>query len=147
MASPAGSVTIAPRGREARHAVAVRDARRGPRRGRGSGGRMVAPRDARVAARAQRAVPVPARGAGRGAHRPGEPAVAAGRGAVGRGRRPGGAGGRPPACPYLLVDAGFADPLRWRQPAAVGVGDTGQAAYTTFFTVPGATEAARLGVT
>ena len=51
---------------------------------------------------------------------------------------------RAAACPYLLVDAGFADPLRWRQPAALGVGDTGQAAYTTFFTVPGATEVARL---
>ena len=51
---------------------------------------------------------------------------------------------RAAACPYLLVDAGFADPLRWRQPAAVGVGDAGQAAYTTFFTVPGATGAARL---
>lgn len=37
---------------------------------------------------------------------------------------------RAATCPYLLVDAGFADPLRWRQPAAVGVGDAGQAAYT-----------------
>jgi len=51
---------------------------------------------------------------------------------------------RAAACPYLLVDAGFADPQRWRQPAAVGVGDAGQAAYTTFFTVPGATGVARL---
>jgi hypothetical protein len=51
---------------------------------------------------------------------------------------------RAAACPYLLVDAGFAEPLRWRQPAAVGVGDAGQAAYTTFFTVPGVTEVARL---
>src|SRR5882672_10402657 len=44
----------------------------------------------------------------------------------------------------LLLRAGFADPLRWRQPAAVGVGDAGQAAYTTFFTVPAATGVARL---
>jgi hypothetical protein len=51
---------------------------------------------------------------------------------------------RAAACPYLLVDAGFADRLRWRRPAALGVGDTGEGAYTTFFTVPGATEAARL---
>ncbi|HEY0766370.1 MAG TPA: hypothetical protein VGD47_00315 [Steroidobacteraceae bacterium] len=51
---------------------------------------------------------------------------------------------RAAACPYLLLDAGFADPLRWRRPAALGVGDTGHAAYTTFFTVPGATEVARL---
>jgi hypothetical protein len=51
---------------------------------------------------------------------------------------------RAAACPYLLVDAGFADPQRWRQPAPHGVGDTGEAAYGTFFTVPGATEVARL---
>src|SRR4030081_1252548 len=53
---------------------------------------------------------------------------------------------RAAACPYLLVDAGFADPLRWRQPATLGVGDTGQPAYTTFFSVPGGTEGARVGV-
>jgi hypothetical protein len=51
---------------------------------------------------------------------------------------------RAATCPYLLVDAGFADPLRWRRPSALGVGDTGQPAYATFFTVPGATEVARL---
>src|SRR6266480_2850650 len=51
---------------------------------------------------------------------------------------------RAAACPYLLVDAGFADPLRWRQPAPLGVGDAGEAAYGTFFTVAGATEVARL---
>src|SRR5256714_8597593 len=50
---------------------------------------------------------------------------------------------RAAACPYLLVDAGFADPLRWRQPEALRVGDTGEAAYRTFFTVPRATEGAR----
>jgi hypothetical protein len=51
---------------------------------------------------------------------------------------------RAAACPYLLVDAGFADPQRWRQPVPLGVGDTGEAAYSTFFTVPGTTEVARL---
>jgi hypothetical protein len=51
---------------------------------------------------------------------------------------------RAAACPYLLVDAGFADPQRWRQPAPLGVGDTGEAAYSTFFTVPGTIEVARL---
>src|SRR6266446_878476 len=113
MASPAGSVTIGPRGRGARHAVAVRDGR--PWRGRGTGGRMVAPRDARVAGRAQRAVPGPARGAGRGAQRPGEPAVAAGRGAVARARPRGAAprrrlslpaGGRRLRGPAALAPAG-----------------------------------------
>jgi hypothetical protein len=51
---------------------------------------------------------------------------------------------RAAACPYLLVDAGFADPQRWRQPSPPGVSDTGEAAYSTFFTVPGTTEVARL---
>src|ERR1700730_9478175 len=115
MASPADSVTIAPRGREARHAVAVPDRRRDPRRGREPGGRLVAPRDARVAARAQRAVPGPARRAGRGAHRPGEPAVAGGGGAVARARGRGAAarrdlslpaGGRGLRGPATLAPAG-----------------------------------------
>lgn len=51
---------------------------------------------------------------------------------------------RAAACPYLLLDAGFADPLRWRPTAAQQVGDAGRAAYTSYFTVPGATEVARL---
>src|SRR5256884_3733522 len=51
---------------------------------------------------------------------------------------------RAAACPYLLVDAGFADTQRWRQPAPLGVGDAGEAAYSTFFTVAGANEVARL---
>ena len=51
---------------------------------------------------------------------------------------------RAAACPYLLVDAGFADPQRWRQPAPLGVGDAGEAAYGTFFTVAGTNEVARL---
>jgi hypothetical protein len=47
-------------------------------------------------------------------------------------------------CPYLLVDAGFADPLRWRQAPPPGVGDGAPAGYTSFFSVPGATQLARL---
>src|ERR1700745_751048 len=50
----------------------------------------------------------------------------------------------PAGCPYLLVDAGFADPVRWRLPASLGVGDTADSPYTSFFTVPSATEVARL---
>lgn len=50
---------------------------------------------------------------------------------------------RAAACPYLLLDAGFADPLRWRTPAAQ-VGDGGTARYACYFTVPAATEVARL---
>jgi hypothetical protein len=51
---------------------------------------------------------------------------------------------RAAACPYLLLDAGFADPLRWRPLALPQVGDAAQGAYTAFFTVPAATEVARL---
>jgi hypothetical protein len=50
---------------------------------------------------------------------------------------------RAAACPYLLLDAGFADPARWRTPAAQ-VGDEGTARYACYFTVPAATEVARL---
>ncbi len=51
---------------------------------------------------------------------------------------------RAAGCPYLLLDAGFADPVRWRQPGALGVGDSANSLYTTFFTVPGAIEVSRL---
>jgi hypothetical protein len=51
---------------------------------------------------------------------------------------------RAAGCPYLLLDAGFSDPPRWQRPAALGVGDADRGAYSTFFTVPGATELARL---
>src|SRR5438874_2238710 len=54
---------------------------------------------------------------------------------------------RAAGCPYLLVDAGFADPVRWRQPGSLGVGDGADSPYTTFFTVPAATELARLVLT
>jgi len=54
-----------------------------------------------------------------------------------------GARRRAAACPYLLLDAGFADPLRWRTPAAQ-VGDAPRAAYTSYFTVPDAADVARL---
>jgi hypothetical protein len=54
---------------------------------------------------------------------------------------------RAAACPYLLLDAGFADPLRWRLlPAAQVAAQVGDAAgaYGAFFTVPAAAEVARL---
>jgi hypothetical protein len=51
---------------------------------------------------------------------------------------------RAAACPYLLLDAGFADPLRWQVPRAPQVGDGGTERYTCYFTVPAAAEVARL---
>ncbi len=50
---------------------------------------------------------------------------------------------RAASCPYLLCDAGFADPLRWSASPAAQVGDA-LAPYAAFFTVPAVTEAARL---
>jgi hypothetical protein len=47
-------------------------------------------------------------------------------------------------CPYLLLDAGFADPPRWRACAPGQVGDSPPLAYAAFFTVPTAGEVARL---
>lgn len=54
---------------------------------------------------------------------------------------------RAAACPYLLLDAGFADAQRWRRAVSLQVGDAGRAAYGAFFTVPGTIEAARLVLT
>jgi hypothetical protein len=54
---------------------------------------------------------------------------------------------RAAACPYLLLDAGFADPQRWRRVAASQVGDAARATYATFFSVPGAIELHRLVLT
>jgi hypothetical protein len=51
---------------------------------------------------------------------------------------------RAAACPYLLLDAGFADPPRWRLLSAPQVGDTGHGGYSAFFTVPAAADVARL---
>lgn len=51
---------------------------------------------------------------------------------------------RAAACPYLLLDAGFADPVRWRVSPAAQVADAGHGSYTAFFTVPAATAVARL---
>jgi hypothetical protein len=51
---------------------------------------------------------------------------------------------RAAACPYLLLDAGFADPMRWQMPPAPQVGDAGGNRYTCYFTVPAAAEVARL---
>jgi hypothetical protein len=54
---------------------------------------------------------------------------------------------RAAACPYLLLDAGFADAQRWRRVAAWQVGDAARASYAAFFTVPGAIELHRLVLT
>jgi len=51
---------------------------------------------------------------------------------------------RAAACPYLLLDAGFADPLRWQRAPAPRVGDAVAARYACYFTVPAAAEVARL---
>lgn len=50
---------------------------------------------------------------------------------------------RAAACPYLLLDGGFAERERWRQPAPQ-VGDSSRPARAGFFTVPGTVEVARL---
>ena len=39
-------------------------------------------------------------------------------------------------CPYLLVDAGFADGLRWQAAARPQVGDAGDRVYAAFFSTP-----------
>jgi hypothetical protein len=51
---------------------------------------------------------------------------------------------RAAGCPYLLLDAGFADPERWRRAALPQVGDAGPSAYGAFFTVPGTVAVGRL---
>ena len=51
---------------------------------------------------------------------------------------------RAATCPYLLLDAGFADPLRWQAPPGRQVGDASSDHYTGFFTVPAAADVARL---
>jgi hypothetical protein len=51
---------------------------------------------------------------------------------------------RAASCPYLLLDAGFADPPRWRMSAAPQVGDGGTGRYAGYFTVPAAAEVTRL---
>lgn len=51
---------------------------------------------------------------------------------------------RAAACPYLLLDAGFAEPRRWQAPSAAQVGDAQGAYRGGFFTVPAAREVARL---
>ncbi len=41
---------------------------------------------------------------------------------------------RAASCPFLLVDAGFADPYRWRWVGQSHVGDRDPVTYTSFFT-------------
>jgi hypothetical protein len=50
---------------------------------------------------------------------------------------------RAAACPYLLIDAGFADPYRWRWIGGDRVGDREPAASGSFFTAPGAAKVAQ----
>ena len=54
---------------------------------------------------------------------------------------------RAAAAPYLLLDGGFGDPERWRQPAGREVADPGRAGRAAFFTVPATVEVARLHFT
>lgn len=53
---------------------------------------------------------------------------------------------RAAGCPYLLLDAGFADPERWRGSAGQ-VGESVRPAWPPFFTVPGTVEVLRLALT
>jgi hypothetical protein len=50
---------------------------------------------------------------------------------------------RAAACPYLLVDAGFSDPGRWRWLQGRHVNEGAPAPYASFFTVPRASAVAR----
>jgi hypothetical protein len=54
---------------------------------------------------------------------------------------------RAAACPYLLLDAGFADPQRWRRVAVSQVGEAARESYGAFFSVRGAIELHRLVLT
>lgn len=51
---------------------------------------------------------------------------------------------RAAACPYLLLDAGFAEPQRWHRLGSPGVADAQSAAYASFFTVPQTVTVARM---
>jgi hypothetical protein len=50
---------------------------------------------------------------------------------------------RAAACPYLLVDVGFSDPIRWRSTDVQQVSDAVRASYGSFFTVPRSAAVAR----
>jgi hypothetical protein len=50
---------------------------------------------------------------------------------------------RAASCPYLLVDAGFSDPSRWRWLEGPNVLEFTRAPYPSFFTVPRASAVAR----
>lgn len=53
---------------------------------------------------------------------------------------------RAAGCPYLLLDAGFADPERWRGSAGQ-VGESARPPWPPFFTMPGTVEVLRLALT
>jgi hypothetical protein len=50
---------------------------------------------------------------------------------------------RAASCPYLLFDAGFTDPARWRAVDGLNVGEATTMPYATFFTVPRASAVVR----
>jgi hypothetical protein len=50
---------------------------------------------------------------------------------------------RAASCPYLLFDAGFTDPARWRPVDGQHVSETTTIPYATFFTVPRASAVVR----
>jgi hypothetical protein len=50
---------------------------------------------------------------------------------------------RAATCPYLLVDVGFSDPLRWRWVGGQHIGDAARVTYGSFFTVPRSLTVAR----
>jgi hypothetical protein len=50
---------------------------------------------------------------------------------------------RAAACPYLLADAGFADPARWQSTSTRQVGDSHSAGYGACLSPPAATSLAR----
>jgi len=54
---------------------------------------------------------------------------------------------RAAACPYLLLEAGFADLRRWQAVATAQIADGGESSYAPFFTVSAALEVTRLVLT
>jgi hypothetical protein len=51
---------------------------------------------------------------------------------------------RAASCPYLILDAGFADPTRWRSLSRFEVQERERPSFARFFTVPRTTDVARL---
>jgi hypothetical protein len=49
---------------------------------------------------------------------------------------------RAATCPYLLLDAGFAEPYRWKWVGGHGIGDREPLGHASFFTAPSTTKVA-----